>query len=216
MKRFLKMPDGRSVHLRQGDLDGACTVYSLMMGLIAAKKVKKDDLLDLGKYEKVDGRKSLGRLLKEFFERKPESSDWPETILLRNGYRLSHIQDKLSRSYGKMVTSWYGSSDLNKDESGYMDKKELLGFIAEEIDKGCPVEIAFDYRNSDSGHAVLVVGYEMINDEPQKLFCLDPGFEAPEKKKYNAVISTHHNGKNVQFHEQMKRVVTIKEALSLE
>lgn len=216
MKKFLKISDGKSIHLRQGDLDGACTVYSLMMGLIAAKKVKKDDLLDLDKYEKTDGRTSFGRLLKEFFERKPESLEWPETILLRKGYLLSQIQDKLSRSFGKMVKSLYGSTELNKDESGYMNKKEMLAFIAEEIDNGCPVEIEFDYRNCDFGHAVLVVGYEMIDGDLQKLFCLDPGFEAPEKKKYNAVIILHHNGKNVQYHEQRKRVVSIKEALSLE
>ena len=99
MRKFISIRDGKSIHLRQGDLDGACTVYSLMMGLIAAKKVKKDALTDLDIFDredKPDGRTSFARLLKEFFYKKPKSEDAPETILLRNGYTLEEIQQKLS------------------------------------------------------------------------------------------------------------------------
>ena len=214
MREFIDIPSGEAIFLRQGDLDGACTVYSLMMGLVAAKKVKKDYLTDLEKYDNTDRRESLGRLLKEFFYKVPQSKDDPESVLLRNGYTLEAIQAKLSRSYSRVVTSWYASSERDEDEEGYMDKSQLLDFISAEIDQNRPVEIAFTYRGSDSGHAVLAVGYERLNGELHRLFCLDPSFDKPKRGYYNAIVDLFHNGKRIQYHQQMERVVCITEALS--
>ncbi len=218
MRTFIKISDGKSIHLRQGELDGACTVYSLMMGLIAARKVKKSALTDLDIFDsedKPDGRTSFGRLLKEFFYKIPKSKDEPETVLLRNGYTLEDIQNKLSHAYSKEVTTWYASSLKDADKEGYLNRNELIDFIAEEIDKGNPVEIAFGYRKG-GGHAVLAVGYERSYGEIKRLFCLDPAFECSIRGKYNAIISLTHNGRHTQYHEGMKCCVLIDEALSIE
>ena len=120
MKQFLNII-GKSVHLRQGDLDGACTVYSLMMGLIAAGIVSRKDICDLDIIDKIDGRKGFGRLIREFFYKESKNADEPETILLRYGYTLEDIQNKLAHAYLSYVTTWYVSS--GRDEK---HRKELL------------------------------------------------------------------------------------------
>ena len=226
MKKFLLI-DSEEVHLRQGNLDGACTVYSLMMGLIAAGKVSRMDICDLDVINRVDGREGFGRLIREFFYKSPKTKNDPETVLLRYGYTLEDIQNKLAHAYGGYVRTWYASSGRSeahmkellktKDEknSAYLEKEDLIEFIAGEIDKEWPVEIAFRYRNG-GGHAVLAVGYERKKDLVSSLFCLDPAFEAPFNSFYNVEIKLSRNGKRIQHHMGMARDVVIDEALSIE
>lgn len=217
MKKFLNIKDASDIHLRQGELDGACTVYSLMMGLIiAVKGVTKTKLINLDTDSDTDWRTSYGRLIKEFFYKMPQTKDDPETTLIRNGATLAQIQDKLSHSFSKVIRSYYGSSELGANEEGYMDKYQLLDFIAGEIDEGCPVEIAFRYRRGGGGHAVLAVGYEKLDGALTKVFCLDPGIDFKGRGRYNAVIDLTHNGKRIQYHEQYNCTVEITEALSFE
>ena len=226
MKRFLSI-NGKNVHLRQGDLDGACTVYSLMMGLIAAGIVSRNKICDLEIIDKEDGRKGFGRLIREFFYKEKKSNDDPETILLRNGYTLEDIQNKLAHAYLSYVTTWYASSGRDekhrkellktKEEknSAYLNKEDLIEFIAGEIDNNRPVEIAFRYRGG-GGHAVLAVGYEKKDGMISSLYCLDPGYEAPKARKYNAEIRLNNKGKRIQHHMEMNCNVLIDEALSIE
>lgn len=225
--RFLKIKDAGAIHLRQGELDGACTVYSLMMGLIAAGKVSKNELTDLDIVNKVDGRYGFGRLIREFFYKIPKSGEEPETVLLRYGYTLEDIQNKLAHAFSSYVTSWYASSgrdDTHRIEllktkgqknSPYLDKDALIEFIADEIDKNRPVEIAFRYRGG-GGHALLAVGYKRKDEEVTSLFCLDPSYEAPCEMLYNVEIKLRKNGKKIQHHVGMDRDVLIDEALSFE
>lgn len=225
MKKFLKI-NGEAVHLRQGELDGACTVYSLMMGLIAAGKVSRKDICNLDIINAVDGRKGLGRLVREFFYKIPRTKDDPETILLRYGYTLEDIQNKLAHAYGGYVRTWYASSGRDDDHrkellktknekgSAYLGKEDLLEFIASEIDKNWPVEIAFRFRGG--GHAVLAVGYERKNDILTSIYCLDPAYDAPFDDCYNVEIKLSKNGRRIQHHMGMARDVVIDEALSIE
>lgn len=218
MKKFLSnIKDASNIHLHQGDLDGACTVYSLMMGLIiVVKDVTKKKLTSLDMDNDIDWRKSYGRLIKEFFYKRPQDDESPETTLIRNGATLEQIQTKLAHSFSKKIQSYYASSELEEDEDGYMDKYQLLEFIYKTIDNECPVEIAFKYRRGGGGHAVLAVGYEKQNGELNKIFCLDPGSDFKGHGRYNAVIDMTHNGKRIQFHEQSNCTIEIYEALSFE
>ena len=199
MKYFLKI-DGKSVHLRQGDMDGACTVYSLMMGLISIGAIKRDDVENV---DKKYGRTSKGRLIHEFLKKVPEPGNkYQETVLLSSGYTLSDIQEKLRKSFNRVVDTDYRSSLEEKDDEQYLNKHELEEFIAGEIYEDRPVEICYNYRGKSAfGHAVLVVGYEEDgNGTLIRFFCLDPGEEKPKgNKKYNAVIDLYHNGKRIQY-----------------
>mgnify|MGYP006943677950 FL=1 len=58
----------QQIHLRQGELDGACTIYAACMALIAIGVVKYNDITVYGK--KHDKRFDIERLKKEFFEKK--------------------------------------------------------------------------------------------------------------------------------------------------
>ena len=218
MRTFIDIKDGKTVHLHQGDLDGACTVYSLMMGLIAIKAIKRSNITDPDKDSdrSTDWRKSYGRLIKEFFYKEPASTDAPETTLIRNGATLEDIQDKLKHSFSKVVTSWYGTSQAEEGDEGYMDKHELVEFISDEIENGRPVEMAFQYLRAGGGHAVLAVGFERMHGVLTKIFCLDPGVDCKGRRKYNAIIDLPFGGRRRQFHEQYKCTVEIYEALSFE
>ncbi len=122
MKHFLKI-DGKSVHLRQGDMDGACTVYSLMMGLISIGAIKRDDVENV---DKKYGRTSKGRLIHEFLKKVPEPGNkYQETVLLSSGYTLSDIQEKLRKSFNRVVDTDYRSSLEEKDDEQYLNKHDL-------------------------------------------------------------------------------------------
>jgi len=225
MKRFLDIKNGKAVHLRQGELDGACVVYSLMMGLIASNSICREDILVSN--EKIKWQSGFGHLVKEFFYKIPKSDDYPETLLLRNGYTLEQIQDKLYKSYGSFVRSWYASCGRDKQhrkellktkdekDSAYLDKDALISFIAEEIDKKHPVELGFRFRRG-GGHAVLAVGYEKRDGDITAIYCLDPSFEAPSRGKYNNVIVLRNNGRKEQKDKVSGRSILIDEVLSFE
>ena len=95
-----KTKNGRfqTVHLQQGDLDGACAVYSTMMILILIGAVKYNDVKIAG--NEYDKRYGIERLKKELLETKG---------LHRSGNHFFHqqydnINDMLQRSYSKSVT----------------------------------------------------------------------------------------------------------------
>lgn len=57
----------QKIALRQGDMDGACAVYSLMMYLISIKVLTYNQVRNLN--TKFKGQTSKGRLFREFFEK---------------------------------------------------------------------------------------------------------------------------------------------------
>lgn len=65
----------QKVALRQGNMDGACAVYSLMMYLISIKVLTYNQVTNLN--TKFKGQTAKGRLFKEFFEKEG---------LCRNGF----------------------------------------------------------------------------------------------------------------------------------
>ena len=53
------------VHLQQGEMDGACAVYSMMMNLLILKVLTRNQVVNLKTTFK--GNTAKGRLFKEFF-----------------------------------------------------------------------------------------------------------------------------------------------------
>lgn len=113
------------VHLHQGDMDGACAVYSMMMYLISLKVLTRKQVIDLN--TKFDGRVSKGRLYKEFFT---------ENGLCRNGYYFSEIESKLQHSFAKSVTSRPKQYDATSKGQQQMlsDVRQSFGFRSTDYD----------------------------------------------------------------------------------
>lgn len=82
------------IHLQQGEMDGACAVYSMMMNLLILKVLTRSQVVNLNTTFK--GNTAKGRLFKEFFVTEG---------LCRDGFYFSEIKEKLSHSFAKEVTS---------------------------------------------------------------------------------------------------------------
>lgn len=161
----------QKVALKQGDMDGACAVYSLMMYLIFLRVLTYSQVTNLN--TKFKGQTSKGRLFKEFFEKEG---------LCRDGFYFSTIVDKLRHSFSKMVSAT--SDNYNSSSS---DQAKAVETIKEAIDAGVPIMIAEVFKGGGA-HAILVIGYEVRNDKVSKLFCLDPGYQIADYSYWNTVI----------------------------
>lgn len=82
------------VHLQQGEMDGACAIYSMMMNLLILKVLTRNQVVNLNTTFK--GNTAKGRLFKEFFVTK-------DCAVM--DFILSEIKEKLSCSFAKEVTS---------------------------------------------------------------------------------------------------------------
>lgn len=71
----------QKIALQQGDMDGACAVYSLMMYLIAIKVLTYAQVKNLN--TKFNGQTSKGRLFKEFLRKKA----YVETVFIFHNCR---------------------------------------------------------------------------------------------------------------------------------
>lgn len=152
----------RKIHLRQGDMDGACAVYSMMMCLIMIKAITPNDVHPDN--EHPNGRESKGRLINHFLNYQG---------MIRTGYELDKLKEELEHVFKSKVQVIY------KDE-------DVLSNILLAIDKDIPVEIGIDYKRK-GGHAIAVIGYKVEKDSTL-LFCLDPAFPLQEGTYWNNVL----------------------------
>lgn len=165
----VKAKNGRfqQVHLRQGELDGACAVYSAFMALICIGVVKYNDIAVYG--NTYDKRYGIERLKKELFELKG---------LHRDGNDFSGIKQNLEKGYRKHITvEHYESSD----------EQEIFEIINKTLQEDIPVVISCMF--SGGAHAMLAVGVEYDDKGKHcKILCLDPDTTAPNINYFNCVI----------------------------
>lgn len=160
--------------MRQGDLDGACAVYSLMMMLVLHQKVKRCDLVNR---ESKPGYTANKRLQDQFLS--------GLIGLYRGGYDFQTLRDELHSCFKSKATATVYTTD--KDIEGNVTKDELNRIIMKTIDAGNPVEVGFMYKGYDGGHAVVAVGYQLFKGR-MILYCFDPAFELPFTSFWNSVI----------------------------
>lgn len=160
--------DLMAIHRKQGDIDGACSVYSVAMSLVYENIVHFDEL-------KEPGRTNGCRLLKELFNKYG---------LVKNGFvftKLKHIIDS------------YKTKDWRVE---YFDSKgsqrKCIDKICAEIEYGCVPIVGIGYVGSEWGHALLGVAYELDDDNKvTKIYCLDPGAPTPRTSIWNSYIDVH-------------------------
>jgi len=177
---------------RQGTLDGACGAYSLAMALMAIGVLNVQDIT----FTSHDKRTSLGRFIKQLVE---------QNGLYPNGDYLLSYKKMVDTDFSKFV-----STEL------YNSKNQLaIDFIISKI--GINVPVIVDIQYSGGAHALLVVGVALDEEEqPEKLLCLDPAFDAPTCCVWNSVIDikkAFHKKKFCYKWETNDSMIYINEAL---
>lgn len=161
--------------MRQGDLDGACAVYSLMMMLVLHQKVNKNDLKNR---ESSPGYSANKRLQDQFLH--------GLIGLYRGGYDFQTLRGDLHSCFKSKATATVYTTDKNIE--GHVSKDELNKLIMDTIDKGNPVEVGYSVKGPRCGHAMVAIGYQLHKNNRLILFCLDPSYDLPRTALWNSVL----------------------------
>ena len=160
------------LHKRQGDMDGACAVYSLAMAMLCMGVVTNEDLQI---YNCADKRTRKGKLLSHFLE---------EQGLVRNGYSFVTMAKEIRASN-------FNINAIRKNPKEYAD---VINEIADFLDEDNPVIISTEFGNG--AHALLAIGYD---DKITKILCLDPSEEAPLYTYWNCIIDVSRTGGKLEY-----------------
>ncbi|MBH3432648.1 hypothetical protein I5T21_07070 [Pseudomonas citronellolis] len=157
------------VHMRQGDADGACGPYALMMGLITLGALERDDITDMSAQH---GNSRVGRFRNALQEHGALISGGTSTA------DLIGLADHFS-GLGIQAEQTQGS------------KMALVERIQENIECNAIPLISVSWSMFE-GHWMMVVGHQGFEVDgiyqPTHLLCLDPASEAPKASLWNAVI----------------------------
>lgn len=172
-KMGVRIKDGSgkltTFHKQQGDLDGACAVYSLVMDLLYTGYLEASDIEN-----GINRRGRKGNLLKRLFE---------EQGLIVNGYYFKTLAADINSAAPELKAHTHHPQSLET----YLEQ------IKHYIDLSIPVVVSVDWKDENLGHAMLAIGYEQNGDEIEKVFCLDPGHPSPEFSYWNCFIKTNNS-----------------------
>ena len=171
---------GAEIFMKQGDLDAACAIYSLMMMLIINHRINRKQLINR---DTKPGYNSVKRLQDQFLG--------GVRGLYKGGYYFNDLRDELKSSFKKEATACTFStiSDSRPKRDDLVSKSELHNTIRETLDSGYPVQIGYSYKRGNSGHSVVAIGYQEYKEgEALRLFCLDPSHELAPLAYWNNII----------------------------
>lgn len=162
------------LHKQQGDLDGACAIYSLVMAMLC-KGLLTDDETQV--YNRPDRRTDKGKFLYQFFN---------ERGMIREGYSYVTLAKEINESS-------FGVKATRKNPRTNNGRVEL---ISDYIYDNIPVIISVVFEN-ETAHALLAVGIEVdSNEEIRKIYCLDPGYPSPRYSSWNCFIDVSKETKS--------------------
>lgn len=181
---------GDKVHLRQGDMDGACGPYCLVMAMLARNQLGRRQAKGLAP---VDSRTRYGRLM--------EALNRHET-LVRVGTTGDDLLELLQVISDKEFRVERGSG------------KRMVELTRRHLQENIPVVLGFHGRkDSDIRHWGLAVG--MSEDA---FFLLDPAHDLQRGLAWNAVLTTQANGSRFGYRYLNPKgswAVTLKEMVAL-
>ena len=160
------------VFARQGNLDGSCAIYSLMMMLIFHKKLDWEDLVD---GEQAKENEFVARIQRQFL--------YGLSGLCLGGHILDELSDKLNQCIGRKQSEVF-TTIPGKYNS--VSRQELHLKIRAQLNARNPVMLGF-WGATGKGHAVVAIGYQKVRNK-LLLFCLDPGRPLPFVQMWNNVI----------------------------
>lgn len=154
----------QKAHFRQGDLDGACGVYSIAMVLNMIGVFESEELCSDTEF---DQRTAEWKLIKAL----------NENGLYRNGLASDDISRILTTTYSKFITV------------DCIDKKhKLINHIQECLDLDLPLVLGIQF-NKSHGHWCVAVGYAVDeNGRISHILTLDPGYDTPKCSFWNGII----------------------------
>lgn len=158
-----------SVFKKQGDLDGACAIYSVIMNLLILGTINGSDT----ELDATHNNPDTKRLFHEFCEKYG---------LHRDGHYFDEIERMLRKSFGKVVKPMPFET-INKASVDIISQTILKDNI--------PVVMQV------TGHAMLAVGIEQEDDVTTKILCLDPSgdYMNHTNKRWNAEIQIIRDGR---------------------
>ncbi len=193
------------VFLRQGHLDGACGVYSLLMLLMFHKMISREDLTE---ETCCSDPPYIKRLKKQFLN--------PLKGINSKGTTLKLLRDKLLRVLDNPIpVNVYMASYINKDG---IDAVILRSKIKEQLDAGHPVLLKYSRPESCIGHAVVAIGYS-ICEELLRIYCLGPSSPISWTSIWNNVIDVKFNYNNEDwpdYNHRTEKKVDVNEILLIE
>ncbi|WP_141232178.1 hypothetical protein [Pseudomonas lundensis] len=172
------------VHLRQGEMDGACGPYCVVMTLIALGVISREQARSLDSF---DGRTRLGRFRES---------------LMAFGALISEGTDDFDVSW---LVDVFKRAGVITDVLDVAPRRQTtIRNIADAVhNRKIPI-VGVEWDCAQAGHWLLVIGYQGYqgNDEDElqitHLLCLDPTSEAPRVSLWNAVIEVFtEDGKSV-------------------
>ena len=166
-----------SVFKKQGDLDGACATYCVIMNLLILGTINGSDTEVRAKHSNPDTK----RLFREFCEYHG---------MHRDGQTYQMIQRMLKRSMGDVV-------EVKRRETKNLYSVEVIAETIKEYD--IPVIMSI------TGHAMLAIGVEEECGLVTKILCLDPSgdYMNHTNKRWNSEIKIIRDGRT-QFKYKSK------------
>ena len=161
------------VFAKQGDLDGSCTIYSLMVMLIFHQKLDWEDLID---GERAKDFEFVSRIQHEFLH--------GLNGLCTNGYKLREISDRANKCFGSKMCEAYTTEPGTPNTVSRSTLQEMIRMY---LDDRQPVMIGYS-KPSGPGHALVAVAYRREAWNRLRLFCLDPSHGVPFMHPWNTVI----------------------------
>ena len=160
------------VFAEQGDLDGSCTIYSLMMMLIFYQKLDWEDLIDR---ERAKENAFVDCIQRQFLN--------GLNGLCWGGHVMDNLSDKLNLCFGKKLSEAF-TTVPGKYNS--VSRRELHLKIRAQLDARKPVMLGF-WGETERGHCVVAIGYKREVHQLH-LFCLDPGRALSVMQVWNNII----------------------------
>lgn len=163
----------KTAHFRQGELDGACGLYSIAMclnilGVFDSSMISSTSLTGMAKDER-----NLVETLNDYG-------------LYRQGLTARQIVLILNKQFSSRVIA---SSHSNSDENE-VKRSAFAQYIIDNIENELPTILGISYPNEESGHWIVVVGYQFGEDNViNKFLCLDPGVASPKVCYWNGMLN---------------------------
>lgn len=157
------------VHMRQGDADGACGPYALMMALLTLGVVTRNEIMSMGEFH---GNSRIAKFRNALVEHGALICGGTNTLdLIGLADHFTGVGVKAERVPGSKI--------------------DLVKRVRADIKAKAIPLISVSWSRLE-GHWMMVVGHQGYEEDgvyhPTHLLCLDPLSEAPKASLWNAVI----------------------------